>query len=240
MINKATFTQRLVRILIISVLCLKASSFVIEIASAADFGVIGQIFPVQEESFIAMLKKRLDSVDMEKEKEKIQAKAKEQIENPLPVSSITEATKDRVFYFDPSYTLDKDVVLPCGKILHKAGTKVNPLEHMDLNRRLFFIDGRKQGQVVWLKEQLDTNVLTQEQRELHVQREQIEQQVEDRIILVGGSVFRLKEMLENDHEDKVYFDQAGELTKKFGIKAVPAVVEQEGLMLKIKEINIGE
>jgi conjugal transfer pilus assembly protein TraW len=226
--NKIAFTQRLIQILIIFVLCLKGNSFVTEISYAADFGVIGQTFPITEESFIAMLKKRLDSVDIEKEQEKVQARAKEQIENPLPVSGITEATKYRVFYFDPSYTLDKDVVLPCGKILHKAGTKVNPLEHMDLNRRLFFIDGRKPKQVVWLKEQLDTKVLAQEQKE----------QVEDRIILVGGSVFKLKEILGQDHEDKVYFDQVGELTKKFGIKAVPALVEQEGLVLKIKEIKL--
>ena len=226
--NKIAFTQRLIQILIIFVLCLKGNSFVTEISYAADFGVIGQTFPITEESFIAMLKKRLDSVDIEKEQEKVQARAKEQIENPLPVSGITEATKDREFYFDPSYTLDKDVVLPYGKILHKAGTKVNPLEHMDLNRRLFFLDGRKPKQVVWLKEQLDTKVLAQEQKE----------QVEDRIILVGGSVFKLKEILGQDHEDKVYFDQVGELTKKFGIKAVPALVEQEGLVLKIKEIKL--
>ena len=235
--NKIAFTQRLIQILIIFVLCLKGNSFVTEISYAADFGVIGQTFPITEESFIAMLKKRLDSVDIEKEQEKVQARAKEQIENPLPVSGITEATKYRVFYFDPSYTLDKDVVLPCGKILHKAGTKVNPLEHMDLNRRLFFIDGRKPKQVVWLKEQLDTKVLAQEQKEPKAQREEREQ-VEDRIILVGGSVFKLKEILGKDHEDKVYFDQVGELTKKFGIKAVPALVEQEGLVLKIKEIKL--
>ena len=228
MMNKATLSHRLIQILIIFVLCLKGNSFVTEISYAADFGVIGQTFPITEESFIAMLKKRLDSVDIEKEQEKVQARAKEQIENPLPVSGITEATKDREFYFDPSYTLDKDVVLPYGKILHKAGTKVNPLEHMDLNRRLFFLDGRKPKQVVWLKEQLDTKVLAQEQKE----------QVEDRIILVGGSVFKLKEILGQDHEDKVYFDQVGELTKKFGIKAVPALVEQEGLVLKIKEIKL--
>ena len=235
--NKIAFTQRLIQILIIFVLCLKGNSFVTEISYAADFGVIGQTFPIAEESFIAMLKKRLDNVDIEKEKQKIQARAKEQIENPLPVSNITEATKDRVFYFDPSYTLDKDVILPCGKILNKAGTKVNPLEHIDLNRRLFFIDGRNLDQVVWLKEQLDSKVLAQEQKGQEVQKEQKEQ-VEDRIILVGGSVFKLKEILGQDHEDKVYFDQAGELTKKFGIKAAPAVAEQEGLMLKIKEIKL--
>jgi hypothetical protein len=36
----------------------------------------------------------------------------------------------------------------------------------------------------------------------------------------------------------VYFDQAGELTTKFGIKASPAVVVQDGLMLKIEELSL--
>ena len=135
-------------------------------------------------------------------------------------------TENRTFYFDPTYTLDEDAVLPCGKILHKAGTTVNPLEHMDLNRRLFFVDSREASQVEWLQEQLNNPLPEQKEP------------VEDRIILVGGSVFKLKEILGQDHEDKVYFDQAGELTKKFGIKAAPAVAEQEGLMLKIKEIKL--
>ena len=56
-------------------------------------------------------------------------------------------------------TPDKDAVLPCGKVLHRAGTKVNPLEHMNLNRRIFFIDSREELQVEWLKEQLSNPLL---------------------------------------------------------------------------------
>ena len=195
---------------------------------ATDFGRVGQTFKVVEESFIVMLKKRLGSVDIEKENEKIQARAKEWVENPTPVSGISQATKDRVFYFDPSYTLDKDARLPCGKILHKAGTKVNPLEHMEFNRRLFFIDGRQKEQIAWLKEQLNTPLLKEKDKE----------QVEDRVILVGGSVFKFGEELGANHQDKVYFDQGGELTSKFGIKASPALVSQEKLKIKIEEIVI--
>lgn len=113
------------------------------------------------------------------------------------MSGIKAATQDRVLYFDPTYILDQDVFLPCGKLLHKAGARVNPLEHMDLSRRLLFIDGREAQQISWLKEQLIPS-----------------------------------------HADKVYFDQAGELTSKFGIKASPAVVEQNGKVLKVQEIKI--
>jgi conjugal transfer pilus assembly protein TraW len=196
-------------------------------ASATDFGTQGASFKVIEEPFIQMMKNRMEKVDMEAKKEEIQTNVRARVENPTPVTGIQPATKDRVFYFDPSYTLDKDAVLPCGKILHKAGATVNPLEHMELNRRMFFIDARNQGQVEWLQEQLKTP------------SPKIKNQlIEDRIILVGGSVFKLKEELGDNHEDKVYFDQSGELTGKFAIKASPAIVTQEGWQLKIEEIAI--
>lgn len=81
---------------------------------------------------------------MVKVQHQIQTRAKDRVNNPIPVNGINPATKDRIFYFDPTYILVKDAVLPCDKILHKAGVSVNPLEHMDLNRRLLFIDGRQQ------------------------------------------------------------------------------------------------
>ena len=60
------------------------------------------------------------------------------------------------------------------------------------------------------------------------------------MILVGGSVFKLKEELGETHADKVYFDQGGELTIKFGITASPAIVTQEGLLLKIAEVLLND
>jgi len=35
----------------------------------------------------------------------------------------------------------------------------------------------------------------------------------------------------------MYFDQQGVLTTKLGIKAVPAIVEQSGLRLKVTEVS---
>jgi conjugal transfer pilus assembly protein TraW len=196
-------------------------------ASATDLGTHGASFKITEEPFIQMMKNRMEKIDIESEKDKIQKRAKYKVENPTPVKGIQPATKDRTFYFDPSYTLDKDAALPCGKILHKAGTTVNPLEHMDLNRRMFFVDGRNNDQIEWLKEQLKTP------------NPKVNNQIiEDRVILIGGSVFKLKEELDDTHADKVYFDQSGELTTKFGIKASPAIASQKGLQIKIEEVEI--
>lgn len=201
---------------------------IVSVVYAKDFGTKGHTYEIAEQGFLAMIDQRLQKVDMKKEQARMTAIAKDRVENPLAVKHIKPAAKGRVFDFDPTYTLDKDVVLPCGKILHKAGSKVNPLEHMDLSRRMFFIDSREKNQVAWLKEQL-TNPLP----------DQVEP-VEDRIILVGGSPFKLKKELGTEHENKVYFDQRGEITSKFGIKASPAVAVQERLKLRIEEIAIIE
>lgn len=211
-------TRFLIAILIVSISALEIY--------AVDLGKVGNTFRIEEEAFTLMMKRKLEEVDMEKERKKIEKIARDKIENPAPVKGISAATEERTFYFDPTYILDKDVVLPNGTILHKARTKVNPLEHMNLNRRLFFVDSRQQEQVQWLKEQLNNPVA--DQKEL----------VEDRIILVGGSVFKLKEELNQKHADKVFFDQHGELITKFAIKHSPAIAYQEGFKIRIDEINL--
>ncbi|PCI01065.1 MAG: conjugal transfer protein TraW [Alphaproteobacteria bacterium] len=210
-----------IRLIILSSLILTAFT-----SAAKDFGVKGHTHQIIEQPFLQMIDERLQKVDMDKEQSKMISIAKDRVENPKPVEGVKPAKTGRVFHFDPTYILDEDAVLPCGKILHRAGTMVNPLAHMDLNRRLFFIDSREKMQIAWLKAQLN-NPLS-DQKEI----------VEDRVILVGGSVLRLKEELGDEHINKVYFDQNGELTSKFGIKASPAIVVQDGLMLKIEEIKL--
>jgi conjugal transfer pilus assembly protein TraW len=195
-------------------------------AFAVDFGKIGKTFEIQEEGFVAMMKRKLAKVDMEKERKKMEKIARDRIENPTPVSGITKAKADRTFYFDPTYTLDKDMVLPCGRIIQKAGAKANPLEREDLNRRIFFIDARDEMQMQWLEEQLEHPLFAQEIK------------MEDLVILVGGSVFKVQDNLTSEHKDKVYFDQYGELTNKLVIKHTPAIAKQEGFKIRIDEINL--
>lgn len=214
----------MMRILFFCVLMTQSLS---QLAMAKDFGTRGSVTHIEEQAFLEMIKERLQKVDIEEQQKQMQALARDRVENPRPVDGISPAEEDRVFYFDPSYALEKDAVLPCGKILYKAGTKVNPLEHMDLNRRMFFIDSREESQVTWLKGQLDRILPGQEKI------------IEDRVILVGGKPFELQEELKEEGiAMNIYFDQFGELVKRFGIKHSPASLEQEGLKIRINEINL--
>ena len=54
------------------------------------------------------------------------------------------------------------------------------------------------------------------------------------LILTGGSPIKLEKKYKLDF----YYDQDGVIIKKLGIKAVPALVVQEGRKLKVKEVML--
>jgi conjugal transfer pilus assembly protein TraW len=60
--------------------------------------------------------------------------------------------------------------------------------------------------------------------------------LEAKVVLVGGKPLELEKELETP----IYFDQFGELTSKFKIAFVPAIVEQDGKYLKVTETYVGE
>ena len=192
------------------------------IVFAKDFGNRGANYPVAEESILLMFQKKFAELDLKKEEERMRSIAEERVRNPIPVSGIIPAKETREFWHDPTYILTEDAVLPCGRVLYKAGTRVNPLDYMNLDRRLFFIDGREEKQVEWLKGQLLLGSSS------------FDKKIEDRVILVGGSPPEIQDKLGFE----VYFDQGGELTTRFGIRGSPAVAEQAGKNLKIVEVAV--
>ena len=194
------------------------------IVFAKDFGNRGANYPVAEESILLSLQKKFAELDLKKEGERMRSIAEERVRNPAPVSGIMPAKETREFWHDPTYILTEDAVLPCGRVLYKTGTRVNPLDYMNLDRRLFFIDGREEKQVEWLRGQLLPDSSS------------FDKKIEDRIILVGGSPPEIQDKLGFE----VYFDQGGELTTRFGIRGSPAVAEQAGKNLKIVEVAVDE
>jgi conjugal transfer pilus assembly protein TraW len=153
--------------------------------------------------------------------------ARERVETPAPVIGIRRTAKQEVHSYDPTYVLDEDIYLPDGKLLHLAGTRVNPLDHMDWSGKLVFIDATDSTQVAWLKNQ---------NYKQNTEESEAQQTSAMKIVLVAGKPIEL----ENELQTNVYFDQSGELTTKFNIRQVPAIVEQDGKILKITETYIGE
>ena len=178
-----------------------------------DLGKHGNSFAITEQGFTQVMKERLHEVDITAHQEKIKERAEKQIKEPIKVAGLIKTAKARTFYWDPSYMVPEDIKLANGEILHNAGKIINPLEHFNIEYSLYFINGNDEEQVKWFKDN---------------GRE------DDHLILVEGRPIELEDKLNR----AVYFDQFGELIKKVRIKQVPAVMKQEGLMMRVDEVDI--
>jgi len=215
------------------------------ITFAKDFGKQGTAFEIKEEGFVSMMQRKLKGVNLAEHEKKMQGLAEKRVEEPTPIQGITKATKTISHSFDPSYILDEDLFLPCGKLLYANGTRLNPLDHMEWNGKIVFIDGRDQAQITWVKDNyLKLKSVSNENRQELPQN--LNSQNRDntlltptysdaKIILMGGRPLEL----EREVGLPIYFDQFGELTSRFNITHVPAIVEQDGKYLKVIEVNIG-
>lgn len=185
-------------------------------AGARDYGQQGAVFPILEEDFLRVIERRLRQMEasgaLVAANRRLAEKVKGQVLSPPPVPGIAAAGRARTWLFDPSIALHEDIRDGDGRVIAVRGTRVNPLDHVALRHRLVFLDGEDEIQVRWAMASTRPESV--------------------KLILTNGSAFRLMER----HRRRFYFDQAGTLSARFGITRVPAVVEQEGRRLRIREV----
>lgn len=197
------------------------------VSYAKDFSIEGHTYKIIEEDILELIKKRLAQVDLDGLNKKIQARTKKYVERPTPASNIVRAKESKEYIYDPTYTLDEDILDHKGQLIHRSGTKVNPLEFTNLTNSLLFIDGDDKAQVDFaleLSNQYQNDSKKQSPKNL-------------KIILVNGSPLQLQRKYK-DKQIWFYFDQGGFISQKLEVKEVPAIVEQDGLKLKIKIIDL--
>ena len=134
------------------------------------------------------------------------------VNRPDAVAGIARASEARHWQFDPTITLAADIRGARGELIHAAGTRVNPLDSVQLRGDLLFLDGDDPDQLAWALTQ-DTNA---------------------KLILVKGAPLELMKA----RQRRFYFDQGGKLTARFGIRSVPARVRQDDRLLEISEIAL--
>ncbi|RZI57642.1 MAG: type-F conjugative transfer system protein TraW [Rubrivivax sp.] len=189
-------------------------------ASAADLGTLGPTYPITEPHLLQMIEQRLKEAARTGELARIEAQAQrrgaEAVRHPPPVPGVVTTRVPRTFFFDPTLVLDRNVLGPRGELLFAAGTKKNPLEVISLSRALLFFDGRDARQVR--------------------QARAIVAQHGGRVkpILTAGSYLALMQ----SWRTPIYYDQGGSLSRRLGIRQVPARVTQEGQRLRIEELEV--
>lgn len=185
---------------------------------ASDHGVVGQTFPIIETDLLSVIEQRLTKLQASGGIDRMNAefarRAEAKVRRPTPVAGITPATQARVWAFDPTIVIEKDVKDQKGNYVARAGQTVNPLDFVAMHQALVFVDGDDKAQMEWATSQYSD--------------------LKAKIILVSGSP--IEEMTERKR--RFYFDQEGRLTGKFGVRHTPAVAEQDGKVIKVSEIKL--
>ncbi|MFC1040030.1 type-F conjugative transfer system protein TraW [Pasteurella multocida] len=185
-----------------------------------NLGVIGDTWLIQEKNLLTLIEERLNEQFGGKSEQEIQEEIQKRIIenslNPEP-NYLPKAEQSSIRMFDPSYTVQRDIADHQGNVFAKKGQVVNPFDITDFGQTLIFIDGTDDSQIDWIQHfKADTEIV--------------------KIILTNGNLKKVSDTL----DEAIYFDQKGVLINRFGIKAVPTIIDQapNQKLLRIREIGL--
>jgi conjugal transfer pilus assembly protein TraW len=187
--------------------------------AADDLGVVGKTYEIAETDLLEHIQRELRAMEndgrLAEEQQRLQARAEATVKRP-PGRVLPRASEPRFFHYDPSVTTDYDVIDHLGNVIYTAGTSVNPLEYTSLTTPIVFFDGDDRAQTDWVRTFLGD--------------------APDRYValMTNGPVIELMQQW----NVRLYFDQHGRYSEQLGIRALPAVVRQDGHQLRIDEIAL--
>ena len=189
------------------------------VVRASDYGQMGETFPIIEDDLLAVIETKLKTLEANGGIARLQEQMREQavrsVRRPKPVDGLSAAISRREWLHDPSAVTDDDVVDQKGNVVIAAGTRVNPLDYVQLRQQLVFVNGDRKAEVDWAVGNYTATGA--------------------KIIFVAGSPFDSMK----PYQRRFYFDQGGSLSAKLGIQHTPAVVSSEGRNLKVVEVPVG-
>lgn len=190
-----------------------------QFSNSKDFGRHGRVFLIEEidmtDFILSKIKSMTENGELQKHQEDFRKKVLKSVMRPKEVQGIISTIKERKYHYDPSYKLEEDVRDQNGKLIYPKGKRINPFDYVVSGyiwRTLIFIDGDSKEQIEWAINQGEENI----------------------IILIKGSPIDLM----RKYKRRIYFDQSGFLSNKFGIKQVPALVNRDQKLLLITEVKL--
>lgn len=175
--------------------------------AAKDFGVHGPIFEIEERSvlevFMEAMRAKEASGEIDALREEMQAKTRAAIERPTPVEGVAIAEEPYEYLVDLSVTVERDLADHNGQVFARAGTVINPLDYQYFEKTIIMIDGDDLRQVAFAARTGDeTNTY---------------------IVMVNGNPVDTS----NQHGRRFWFDVSGEMARKFELRHVPAIIQED-------------
>lgn len=186
-----------------------------------SLGVVGEVFPVGEQSFLRFIQERLQVLAQDGQIDAINVlwarEVEEHANRPQPLH-LPHATIKRAHEYRPEIVTDFDIKDAEGRVIYPKGTVANALTHLP------------GYEPCWLFFNAD------EKSELNWAVNARKHCSNPKIILTGGAIHDAEVALNTI----IYFDQKGALTQKLGIRATPAIVTRRGNALQIEELVVKE
>ena len=189
--------------------------------SAKSFGVVGEVFPIAEKSFLKLIEERLAALKASGSLDAMNQRwiqtVAEHANRPkaLNLSRISHSIKRD---YVPEITLSQDITNEKGYLLYSKGTHVNALQQMPSYTPCWlFFNADDEAQLNWAAHQ-QTSCSN------------------PKLILTGGAINTAEKKL----NAVIYFDQAGKITSQLHVAHVPAKVIRHQNHLVIHEQAIKE
>lgn len=177
---------------------------------------LGATYKIAEPDIVEEIQKRGAAFDWDKEKARIAERYATNMDGSKPLVNLPRVEVSREFYVDPSITLLEDVTDINGKVLAPKGMSINPFATVTFSKSFiaFNPDDAKQLALAqrWAKEFAPVMLLATHLPTPVKNKPTLAQ-------LMGQSVYPL----------------SPELIDRMGIVAVPSLIRQQGMALRINE-----
>ncbi len=188
------------------------------ITNAKDFGTQGPVWDIIEPSILDTIKARLGEMEssgaLAAMQQEMKDKTRAYVNRPRPVTGLVDAEDYAEFEVDMSITLNRDLADQQGRVFARAGTVINPLDYSVFNKRIVFLDGDNPDQVAFaLSKGTELDTL---------------------IVLTNGAPLELM----RQYGRRFYFDQDGQMTRKFQIRKLPSEVVRGQRVMIVREIPV--
>lgn len=187
-----------------------------------DLGFVGPILEIAEPDLIEVMKEKAAALDPEEMKRKAMAR----FWQGQKMFDLPHAQESRTRRLDPTVTVQQDMVTPEGKLIYRAGDKINPLSIRPFTQRMLIIDPSMPEQVSLAREQIEAYGKSQTVT-LILTSVDVEKGWED-FQRIQGALRAPAYLLKSDVKDR------------FAIERTPSVVTADGQSFFIEEIYVGQ
>lgn len=178
-------------------------------ANALAGPTLGPTYPIAEPDTLEEIRQRASTQDWQRWMRKSPTDY-----GAFQSARLPHAKRNAVRSFDPTYVLPNDIADENGKVIAAKGTRINVYTKLTMRGRMIVI-GNTDAHFKWLTEVAKPTS-------------------NDKVLLANGNV-----LLARRNRQVLVYLLDERFIERFGLRAVPSIVSQDGLRLRVEEYAVG-